>query len=338
MSNDLIFSIRKQLDIPKSADNDWICQIVYSSAGEMALASLWDHYENSEAVSVQHFKRRVSQLFDAYIGLYPALSYTFPEDRTNLVDEIYSIYLRNGFFYHSPFHISPALPANASVGNLVLHRGHSPDAKLLMSGLGFYSVQPTFDERSVVNMFGLQEITFDSYLSELLLCGEWESVVWPENTEYLRLDPPFRWGYWQNTPVSDGRISLARYGDPNKVFVLYRFHNGNYQQKAIPEWRIRDYFSNDGGHEEYRRIATALLQRYDTLPHIKVSFDNQMVEIKLGYRLPPAEEAFFKLYSWPLRYDFTAKTPQVFTRKMAKQVFPIFRHTLETLGYCFMEE
>ena len=52
MTNDLIISIGKQLNIPKSDDNEWICQIVYSVAGQMALASLWDHSEDSNSVSV----------------------------------------------------------------------------------------------------------------------------------------------------------------------------------------------------------------------------------------------------------------------------------------------
>ena len=53
------------------------------------------------------------------------------------------------------------------------------------------------------------------------------------------------------------------------------------------------------------------------------------MEIKVGYRLPPSEEDFFKLYSWPMRYDFTSKSPQVFTRKMAKQISEKYGTILE---------
>ena len=61
-------------------------------------------------------------------------------------------------------------------------------------------------------------------------------------------------------------------------------------------------------------------------------------EHEIGYRLPPSEEDFFKLYSWPVRYDFPIRSPQVFTRQMAKEVYPVFRHMLESIGYCFAEE
>ena len=339
MTNDLIISIGKQLNIPKSDDNEWICQIVYSVAGQMALASLWDHSEDSNSVSVQHFKNRIDQIFDAYEGIYPEIRFLLPEDRTCLIDEIYSIYLRNGFLYHSAYQISPAAPTTAAYGNLTLHRGCSPDSKLFMSGLGFYSTQKSTPDRKVAKMFCLQEQAFEIYLEELLDHGEWEAIDWPDNTEFLRLDPPFKWGYWQQIPGRDGRISLARYGDPNKIFVFYRYDNGVYQHKPIPEWRIQDYFSNDtGSYGEYRRIAIAFLKQYGTLPEIKAKESGNLMEIKVGYRLPPSEEEFFKLYSWPMRYNITFKSPQVFTRKMAMQIYPMFKHELESIGYCFVEE
>ena len=339
MMNDLITTIGRQLNIAKSTENEQLCQIVYSVAGQMALASLWDRTEDNASISIQHFKKKIAQIFDAYQSLFPKIEFLFPKDRTVLIDEIYSIYLRNGFFYHSAHQISPAAPAMAGFGNLLLHRGSSPDSKLFMSGLGFYSILNHITDNTPTNMFGLQHQSFDSYLEDLLSHGEWENVIWPDNTEFLRLDPPFKWGYWQQVPSKDDRISLARYGEPNKVFAFYRYHDGSYQQKAIPEWRLHSYFSNDAdGYGEYRRIATALLLQYHTLPEINVKLNGDLAEVKLGYRLPPSEEEFFKLYSWPVRYDFTSKTPQVFTRIMARQLYPLFKHELETIGYCFVEE
>ena len=238
-----------------------------------------------------------------------------------------------------------AVPTTAGNGNLILYRSNAPDAELCMSGLGFYAVQKTSTDRTVANMFGLQAQTFESYLEELLGHGEWQPIDWPDNTEFLRLDPPFSKGYWQKLPSKDKRISLARYGDPQKNYVFYRYHNGIYQQKPIPDWRIRNYFpentSNDSSRNmygEYRRIAIALLKRYGTLPGSEVKASGDLIEIKLGYRLPPSEEEFFKLYSWPVRYDFSSKLPPVFTRKMTRQIYPMFKHELESIGYCFVEE
>ena len=339
MTSDLIATIGRQLNIAPSTDVERLCQIVYSVAGQMALASLWDHREDQTSISIQHFKKRIAQIFDAYESLFPNIKFLLPEDRTALIEDIYSIYLRNGFVYHSAHQISPAAPMTTGFKDVVLHRGSSPDAKLFMSGLGFYTAQKWDGDITPAKMFGIQKQGFNGYLEDLLNHGEWENVVWPDNTEFLRLDPPFKFGYWQQTPNKDDRISLARYGEPNKTFVFCRCRNGVYQQRVIPEWRVRSFFSNDiDGYGEYRRIAIALLQHYHTLPENRVKTKGDLVEIKLGYRLPPSEEEFFKLYSWPVRYDFTPKSPQVFTRMMAKQIYPLFRHVLETIGYCFVEE
>ena len=209
-----------------------------------------------------------------------------------------------------------------------------------MSGLGFYyPCKVTEEVPSIAEVFGLQTQCFDSYLDELLAHNEWEHIKWSENAEFLRLDPPFSRGYWQQVPDKTGRVSIARYGEPNKLYVFYRYHEEKYQQKPIPEWRLRDWFSGSpGSHGEYRRIAIALLKRYGTLPTIKTMTKGNLKEIKVGYRFPPSEEEFFKLYSWPIRYDFSSSFPQVFTRKMALQVYPMFKQTMEKIGYTFLEE
>lgn len=338
MTDELITSIARQLNIPQSAGSEWICQVVYSVAGQMALASLWDHHEDASTISIRHFKNRIGQIFDAYERMYPKVCYLLPEDKSVLIDTMYDIYLRNGYFYHSPHQISPAAPATASYQGVTLHRGSSPDAKLLMSGLGFYSVQKTNSDRTITQMFGLQEQSFESYLQEMMDYGEWEPIQWPEKTDFLRLVPPFTRGYWQQKAAKDGRISVARYGEPNQIYVFYRFFDCKYQQKQIPEWRIRDYFSNDAGYGEYRRIAIALLKQYGNLPDIVAKTSGDLMEVSTGYRLPPSEEAFFRLFSWPVRYEFSAKLPPVFTRKMTKQIYPMFKHTLESMGYRFVEE
>ncbi len=339
MMNNLIESIGEQLNIPKSDGSDWLCRVVYSVAGQLALASLWDRREDESSVSIQHFKGRIAQIFEAYEDIDNKVKYGFPTDKSILIDEMYSIYKRNGFLYHSAYQIAPAAHRTARCGNILLHRGFSPDEKLYMSGLGFYSFQKDTATGSIADMFGLQKQSFEGYLDELLSFGEWEPIDWPDNTEFLRLDPPFSKGYWQQVPHKDGRISLARYGEPNKIFVFYRYHNGEYQQKMIPEWRIRDYFSNTANkYSEYRRIATALLKRYNTFPDITVKSSGGLVVIHVGYRFPPAEEEFFKLYSWPASYNFVEAAPQVFTRKMTKQIYPLFKHELEAVGYRFVEE
>ena len=339
MKRILIKTIGKQLNIPISGDKEDICRAVYSLAGQMALASLWDHDEMSDSVSIQHFKDRSKQILYAYENLYPEIKYVFPVDKSELLHEIYTIYRRCGYLYHSAYKISPSISVSSGFQDITLHRGSFPNAQFFMSGLGFYSIEKSSHEKTITQMFGLQAQSFDVYLNDLLSNNEWETIEWPDNTEFLRIDPPFSGGYWKLAPDTDGRIALARYGAPNKLFVFYQYRKGKPYQITIPEWRIRDFSSDNlQSYSEYRRIATALLIKHRVLPNIIIKEDRDLVEIKLGYRLPPSEEDFFKLFSWPVHYSFTSDLPPVFRRKMASRVFPAFRHELESLGYQFTED
>lgn len=338
MKDELIREIGKQLNIPQSAESDseWLCQVIYSIAGKMALASLWD-YDEMGTISIQHFKKRMEQIFFAYMDTYPPSKFVLPVENTALINEIYSVYLQSGYLYHRSNRLSPAVVAMANCGDITLYRGSSPDANWFMSGLGFYSMSTQNTERTVENIFGLQVQPFEAYLEELAGAGKWEPVEWPEGTEFLRLQPPFTKEYWRAVPEKD-RISLARYGAPKRIYALYCFSDGMYQQKIVPEWRLTNYFIANGDDGEYRRIAIALLLRYKCLPPIQANTAGNFVEIRLGYRLPPSEEMFFKLYSWPIRYEFFGKDTQVFRRKMAKPIYPVFKCELEKMGYRFEEK
>lgn len=340
MKDQLIATIGQQLHIAKSNDDDWICRVIYSLAGKMALASLWDHDESRDFVSPQHFKQRLEQIFTAYTAIYPQTLNLFPANQNNLIEDIYAVYLRTGHFYHSPYKISPASFTQSASENVSLYRGVSPNAKFSMSGLGFYSAHTkTTDTLSVSAMFGLQMQTLGEYLGELLHDDNWTETGWPADAEFLRLESPFSRGYWQETPHKDGRISLMRYGSPNKLYSFYQFRQNQVLQKVLPEWRIRDTRSNSlnipNDFSEYRRIATALLDYYAVLPPIHAKLEGMTTQVRLGYRLPPTEEDFLKLYSWPNEY-YTS--PQVFSRRMSTSVYLVFRKHLETIGYQFEEE
>lgn len=168
MGNELIISIGRQLNIPGKVDNEWMCRVIYSIAGQMGLASLWDYDEGEDTVSIQHFKERIAEIFAAYEELYSSIKFILPEKKSDLIDEIYHIYLRSGFFYHSAYRISPAVPSFATYNNLTICRGSSPDAQFFMSGLGYYSRQKSSADKSIAEVFGLQNQGLEDYLGGLL--------------------------------------------------------------------------------------------------------------------------------------------------------------------------
>lgn len=337
MSYDVISKIGLQLGIPGANSASGALRTVYSVAGLMALASLHDHKdiqqeeriedEKSDPVSIQHFKKRIAQIFDAYAGISTEVASGLPKDMSQMLNEIYWTYLKSGFFYHSSYQISPAAPAAAESEGMVLRRGMSPNAELYMSGLGPYSEKKHDTNRTVSDMFCLQKQSFEGYLEELLNDGEWMSDNWTDDAKFLRLTPPFSGEYWQHMPYKDGRVSLARFGT---TYVFYRYADGKWQQKPIPDWRIK--MIRTGGldiYGEYRRIAVALLKRYDRLPSIRADVKGDIVTIDIGYRLPPSEETFYKLYSWPVQY----KDQENFKREMSQKVYAVFKKEMEAIGY-----
>jgi len=337
--NGLIKSIGQQLNIPITDTPDCVCRIIYSIAGQMALASLWDADNGYSSVSVIHFRERISQIMDAYKSICPETKGFLPDTNDSLANDIYNLYLRTGYFYHTSHRISPAAPKLSGYDGIILHRGSSPDADLYMSGLGLYSINKSESDSSVADMFGLQKQPLNQYFEELIVNGDWQEVQFPNDTEYLRLDPPFSSGYWNQKPEHDGRTSLARYGSPQKIYVFYRCINGLFLQKSIPEWIIKDYFYNSNGfYGEYRRISNALLNHYGTLPPHKATMFGNLVRFDLGYRLPPSEEDFLNLFSWPETYNYAEGKQPIFTRLLSKQLYPLFKCILTDIGYCIVEE
>lgn len=341
MKDELISEISKQLYIAETPGIESLCNAIYSATGKMALASLWDHPEDEPFVSIQHFKKRTARVLDAYLAIYPKANLRFPADRSGIIEDIYETYRRNGFFYHASHRLSPSAPSSGGLEHCVLYRGTPPEQKCFMSGLGLYGIKRDIVHRqSAAEMFDMQTQTISDYLQEVLRSNDWMEIDWPEDAEFLRLEPPFSRGYWKEKPDRTENISMAHYGAPNKLYAFYRWKDGHFEQKPIPAWRVDDFRTiGQPGYGEYRRIACGLLESVQRLPPIMVkATEKHTVSIKLGYRLPPAEEDFFKLYSWPINYNITPKTPQVFQREMSEMVYPVFKQHLEAIGYCFVEE
>ena len=341
MKNQLISEISKQLNIAGTADTESLCKAIYSATGKMALASIWDHPEDEEFVSIQHFKKRAAQVLDAYLSIYPEAGRHYPPDRSGIIEDVYETYRRNGFFYHSSHRLYPAAPSTGGLGECVLYRGAPLEQKCFMSGLGLYGITKAENQaQSAAEMFDMQKQPFSEYLQEVLASNDWNEADWPEDAEFLCLNRSFTKRYWQAKPDKAETPSMARYGAPNRLYVFYRWINGHFEQKSIPTWRVDDFRTiGRTSDREYQRIACALLDMLHQLPAITVkSTRNSTVKISVGYRLPPTEEDFLKLYSWPINYDITQKTPQVFQREMSEIVYPVFRQHLESIGYRFVEE
>ena len=188
--NGLLAEIAREFHIEQGEAESmerWKARIVYSLLGRMAYASLYDHLEEDEelpedkSVSVSHFKRRISTLLDTYLRLYPEIRSTFPPESNELYGEIYDVYLKTGYMYHTPYQISPAAPSAACQGDVQFERGMALDRGQFMSGLGCYLPENRHTNgvqvySSVQEMFGMQENQLSIFWNDLLAQSIWQPL------------------------------------------------------------------------------------------------------------------------------------------------------------------
>ena len=140
-------------------------------------------------------------------------------------------------------------------------------------------------------MFGLDQENLQTLWRITLSAASWKSdLSFEQNTEYLRLKPPFSQGYWVNKPDTTGTVSILRTGmKGSQLYYLYRYYGTTMEVSPLPQWQVEFY--------NYRSLACACLSTYGTLPPIEYFEDGALVHVHMNYLLPPRELEFLKLYS-----------------------------------------
>lgn len=324
----LLSAVSHQYHIHKGkheTENDWKTRLVYSICGMMAYASLWD--DSEEAISIVHLKRKVRSMLANYKSMYPELSGSLPYASEKLEDEIANQFLSTGVVYHRPNRITPSMKHEEPFSDILFQRGISLDSISCVSGIGFYSKQDgatNFDR--IKAMFGLEQEKLQALWRTTLSAASWKSnPSFEHSTEYLRLKPPFSYGYWINKPDMTGTVSILRTGmKGSQLYYLYRYTDTTLEVSPLPQWQVESY--------NYRTLTCACLLTYGTLPPIEYFEDGALVHIRMNYLLPPRELEFLKLYSWP---EICTSLPCNFRRKLSTEVFTAIKNILSDEGYEF---
>lgn len=212
-------------------------------------------------------------------------------------------------------------------GDILFQRGIALDSISCVSGIGFYSKQ--YGEKNpdkIKAMFGLEQENLQALWRITLSAASWKSnLSFEQNTEYLRLKPPFSQGYWVNKPDTTGTVSILRTGmKGSQLYYLYRYSGTTIEVSPLPQWQVESY--------NYRSLACACLSTYGTLPPIEYFEDGALVHVRMNYLLPPRELEFLKLYSWP---EICTSLPCNFRRKLSIEVFTAIKNVLSDEGYEF---
>lgn len=327
--NGLLSTVAHKYHIYKGTqetENDWKTRIVYSICGMMAYASLWDNSDEG-SISIVHLKRKVHNMFANYKSLYPELSSSLPYVSEELEDEIANQFLSTGVVYHCPNRIALSMKHEEPFCDIIFQRGIAIDSISCISGIGLYSKQNgvTNSDRAKT-MFGLEHETLQAFWGATLSTVSWGTdLLFDQNTEYLRLKPPFSQGYWVNRPDTTGTVSILRTGmKGSQLYYLYRYSDATIEVSPLPQWQVESY--------NYISLACACLSTCGTLPPIEYFEDGALVHVRMNYLLPPHELEFLKLYSWP---ETCTSLPSNFRRKLSTEVFTAIKNVLSDAGYEF---
>ncbi len=349
MTNTLLTAICRDLGIPATPRPEEAAgYAIWSGTGRAMLAALWDTRGKEQTVSIAHCKRMGLRFLESMGDLCPGAGQLLPEDPEAAVDEIYRIYRRNGLLYQQGDRCAPSIAASAGDGTLRLRRGLSPMEPAIMSGLGFLDLSSQA-AGSISEMFQLQTTPLDRYLEEVQAddkCRPWRN--WAVAAEYLRQEPTPRADFWKSSPDVYSDLSMARYPEAGRFkYVLCKVKGFSFDTMAmtIPEWRLLDPRLADGEGDslEYLRLANALMRRWGTRPAIRFSpyldgtGNPTRIRVKLYFPLPPTEQDFFLLYSWPEDPTQPIRYKSQLNRIMNPGVFQLFRSLLQPLGYGFQQ-
>ena len=269
--------IAKELNIGKDKfekDVEWYRRVVYSAVGRMALATLWNENDKGE-ISVRSLKRTTYELLKAYESMVPEINsmLDYGECTVMLCDSILSTMESAGFFYHRAEYYRIAKTKHIKMGKVKFCRGIGATESCYMSGLGAYTKATDADEYDESFLNNLEKPQF--VLQKLIKSASWRECDFEkEKVEYLKMEEPFKKGYWMGQPNSQFQYSLARTKESEtfvQTYYLVKNTSDGMKVAELPTW-----ISEERNHT---LLSTALLQRYKRMPCANCSATKDRVEI-----------------------------------------------------------
>ena len=330
----LLDSISREFSIKRGtheAESSWMSRVIYSLLGQTGYSSLWDIQEDLQPASITHFKRRIETTLESLLDIYPDMIPIFSLEYEQQSNEIFRVLKDSGMVYHQPNRIvAPPRKAGFGINNAYL-RGNTLSEKRYVSGLGCYYPAEQGDKDngiSLSEMFLLQKQSLFDTWKGIVSRTHWAEYSGATAFQYLRIKPPFGYGYWKDTPDLDGTVSLARHQIPGvKMYYLYRAEKERMLISQLPTWMTEG--------NNYRLLSNACLYTQKILPPSTYIIDGDIVYLHIAYLYPPEELNLIRLYSWPNAY---INYPNDFRRIISTSVFEDIKSIFETIGYQFAEE
>jgi hypothetical protein len=307
-------------------EEEWINRLVYSSISRLALSEIWNN--NGGGISVKSFRNSIANNMECYKQLFPCVlaNSKFESTIAVLSNCIYERYKTLGLFYHYRYNIVPPMYSRVNVENISLLKGFSPVESVYLSGSGPYVINTELCEGNEVCIHENPQMV----VSVLVNGANWQTnMIYDDSFEYLKLSPPFNCGYWTSTIDNKYKYSLMRkkgLAGEKALYYLLKKQGDALMAAELPGWVIED--------RSYTIISNGLLQYYNTMPPIRFRARTSLIDMKIGYRLPPLLEALVLTYSWPKSFNGEI---QVFNRTISAEIYPALKNILMDQGYQIVE-
>lgn len=307
----------------------WIRRVIYSVCGRLMLSSLWDSSDG--IVSVEHIKKRGSDILTAYQSLFPEIANdsNFGKNTKSIVETVYSLLLESGQMYHKANYCAPSQLEGSWLGGVVLVKGLYAYDQCRMSGVG-----PFITDGNLENVIRSQRdySNIDTLLESFINSANWYEYDELEGDyEFLRTQTASdKKGYWIDNPDRPDGVNLMRQKNNSNGPRLYYFHKtkgGKDMISDLPYWISEK--------KRFTMLAIALRKYYGTLPSIKMIKSDTTAKIVLHYYLPPDEDILLRTYSWPKLFD---GEDSPFNRTISIKLYDAIKQLFRNIGFYVEEE
>ncbi|WP_347489816.1 hypothetical protein ABDB91_01265 [Desulfoscipio sp. XC116] len=315
------------------SDSSWNFRVLYSAISLNMLASLYDYDEdsgqsvgNEQMVSMQHVRTRGIELIESYRDLYRTAMTQLNLCSEKLAESIRDIYMQTGYILHKANYLTAPTAICAKYEDIYFLRGTSPWNVEYMSGLGCYAYTVTDTSvEDVWRMFRIENTEISVWWKQFLHNCQWRELnELPTEVEYINYSRKSGEQYWLSNAPKSG---LSMYRDKSigeKKYGLIQVAAGQILTSVLPVWQV--------DNKEYLRISLALQNAAAKNPTVRIKSASSISHIQLSYLLPPCEQNFLELFSWP------SEGISRWKRTVVTELLPIFKQLFKNLCFNIMEE
>ena len=318
--SELIASMTRRMGMKQASAesfNEFTIRVIYSALGEWIKTATYDTTllfddspEDKSNASKHHITKKVTQILDAYLSLFPEIKdYFINETRSSkdCIVEFRKHLIESGMLVSAMSNSLqyPEMKAAEVAPNLYLCRGKANKLPIII-GFGAYYLDISSEYIiSIDEMFNLSQESAEEFLERYLSLIEnnfrTEEYL-PSGREYFNCSVSSAM-YKSWSPDYPDTQYVTLYRDNMDMYgVIRKTEDGFFQTSAIPSSFVK--------LQDIRRLIYGLWAKEKRSPTVYVEQKGAICYVRLPSHLPKKEQDLFYLIGWP-RYNYRNKTQYV---------------------------